>query len=223
MAGWNPRFEAVRRLIGRDDCTIFDVGANIGDMIELYRVMFPRSTVHAFEPQPEIFAALGQRFDGAAGIVLNRLALGERAGDAVLYQNSRTDTSSLLPLYPDSTWVKSMGLRQSAEITVPVDTIDNYCARRGVATIDFLKLDIQGFEPECLRGALAMLGRQAIRVIQVEIITHRKYRRRTTFLDIESVLVPNGYRLYCALDLVGDPHGELLFLDAVYVREAEFP
>lgn len=223
MGAWSTPLETVRRLVGREDCMIFDVGANVGDMSELFRTMFSRSTIHAFEPQPAVFDVLTKRFGATEGVVLNRLALGEQAGEAVLYQNNNHQTSSLLPLHLDSSWVKELKLDTSLAIPVPVDTIDRYCEREGIAGIDYLKLDVQGFEPECLRGAVEMLSRRAVRVIQVEITTHRAYGRRTTFLDVESVLVPRGYRLYSMIELIGNQLGELLFVDAVYVLEAEFP
>jgi FkbM family methyltransferase len=164
-----------------------------------------------------------RRFGAADRVALNRLALGERVGSAICYQNSDPATSSLLPLYPGSGWVQELKLTTCAEIEVPVDTIDHYCATRGIGSIDLVKLDIQGFEPDCLRGAADMLRRQAIRVIQAEIITHRAYRRRTSFLDVESILAPCGYRLYSVIDVIGNERGELLTLDALYVLEAEFP
>ena len=223
MTRWSTPLEIVRRAVAREDCTIFDVGANVGNMTELYRVMFGQPTIHAFEPQPEIFAELERRVGALDGVTLNRLALGERIGSAIFYQNSDPATSSLLPLRPESSWAQELKLTPRAEIEVPVDTIDHYCATHGIGSIDLVKLDIQGFEPDCLRGAADMLRRQAIRVIQAEIITHRKYRRRTTFLDVESILAPCGYRLYSVIDVIGNARGELLVLDALYVLEAEFP
>jgi FkbM family methyltransferase len=223
MAGWSTPLEIVRRTVGRPSCTIFDVGANVGNMTELYRLMFEEPVIHAFEPQPEVFAELERRFGQTAGVTLNRVALGAHSGTARLYQNSDRATSSLLPLYPESSWARQLGLTPQGELEVPLDTVDDYCAARGIDAIDLMKLDIQGFEPDCLKGATRMLGRRAIRVVQVEIITHRKYQRRTTFLDIESILAPCGYRLFSVLDVIGNERGELLVLDALYVLEQEFP
>ena len=223
MASWSTPLEIIRRTVGREDCTILDVGANVGNTSELYLVMFGQPEIHAFEPQPEVFAELERRIGARDGVTLNQIALGDRVGTATFYQNNDPATSSLLPLHPESSWAQELKLAQRAEIEVPVDTIDHYCATRGIGRVDLVKLDIQGFEPDCLRGAADMLRRQAIRVIQAEIITHRKYRRRTTFLDVESILAPCGYRLYSVVDLIGNGQGELLVLDALYVLEAEFP
>jgi FkbM family methyltransferase len=156
-------------------------------------------------------------------VTLNQVALADRPGTAALHQNDRPATSSLLPFRPESSWAQELNLAERATIEVPLETIDRYCAAHGIGAIDLLKIDVQGFEPECLRGARDMLARQAIRVIQAEIITHRIYQRRTSFLDIESILIPLGYRLFSVIDVIGSPRGELLMLDALYVLEAEYP
>jgi FkbM family methyltransferase len=221
MATWSTPLETVRRVVDRDDCTIFDVGAHVGDMTELYRVMFAHPVIHAFEPLPDAFATLSAKFDNADGVVLNKFALGAAPGTAVLHQNNRTGTSSLLRLHPASSWAKGEALAEVKTVEVSVDTIDNYCAARGIGSIDLLKLDVQGFEPDCLRGAAAMLRKHAIRVILTEIITHRIYERRTSFLDIESLLLPCGYRLFNLFDGISGYGGELLQLDALYVLEGE--
>jgi FkbM family methyltransferase len=223
MSTWSTPLEIVRRTVGRSDGTIFDIGANVGNMMELYRVMFERPVIHAFEPQPEIYAELERRFKAVEGVTLNRTALGDRRGTATMYQNSDPATSSLLPLHPRSSWADELKLTQRGTIDVPLDTVDHYCAERGIGAIDLMKIDIQGFEPDCLRGAVGMLERHAIRVIQAEVVTHRKYQRRTTFLDLETILVPRGYRLYSVIDVIGNQQGELLVLDALYVLESEFP
>jgi len=223
MSTWSTPLETVRRTVGRSDCTILDVGANVGNMMELYRVMFERPVIHAFEPQPEVFAELERRFKDVDGVTLNRMAVGDRIGTATMYQNSDPAASSLLPLHPGSSWAEELKLTQRGTIDVPLDTLDHYCTEHGVDAVDLLKIDIQGFEPDCLRGAVGLLDRHAIRVIQAEVVTHRKYQRRTTFFDLETILVPRGYRLYSVIDVIGNSRGELLVLDALYVLEAEFP
>ena len=208
----------LRRLVGRPDGVIFDVGASTGHSIERYLEAFERPTIHSFEPQAAAFSALYHRFGKHERIHLNNLALSDRVGIASLHCNSYAETASLLVLEPDSRWAKSQNLSDQGTVTVATDTIDRYCATHDVAAIDLLKLDIQGAEPECLRGAAAMLGAGAVRVIQVEIIVTGLYERRGSFGAIEALLAPHGFRLATLFDVMIAPDGELLQLDAVYVR-----
>jgi len=211
-------FDIIRTLVGRPDCLIFDVGANRGQSAEIYRVLFERCTIHAFEPHPAMFEALRQGLGGLDRVVLNHAALGDRVGSALLHQTSHAESASLLALNPESWWGQALDIRPQGTTEVALDTIDHYCAERAITTIDFLKLDVQGFEPECLRGAHRMLSERRIGVIQAELTYHRLYERATRFSDVEGLLEPYGYRLFTIFDVsVGDETGELLSLDVVLV------
>jgi FkbM family methyltransferase len=214
-----PPFQILRALVGRPDAVIFDVGASTGSSIARFLSAFERPTIHSFEPQALAFGELHRVYGGRADMHLNNHALGDRVGIASLHRGNFADTASLLAMAPDSWWLKSLNINAGdASITVALDTIDHYCAEHGVAMIDLLKLDIQGTEPECLRGAQAMLGAGAVRVVLTEIIVHRAYSRPGSFAAIEAVLAPHGFRLFTLFDVIMAPDGELLQLDAVYTR-----
>ena len=213
--------EVIRRLVGKADPVIFDVGANIGHTVEAYRTLFEQCVVHAFEPDSRVFETLQRRLGGLDRVMLNRAAVGETVGSAALHRTTHAESGSLLALNPESWWGQALGIAPAGTETVPVETIDHYCATRGIAAIDFLKLDVQGFEPECLRGARGMLGAGKIQIIQAELVYHALYERTTRFTDLESLLDPFGYRLFTIFDVhVGDDTAELLSLDTLFTRVA---
>jgi FkbM family methyltransferase len=212
----SPR-DILRQQIGRADPVIFDVGANVGQSLTRFRGLFERATIHAFEPDARAFETLQQRFAGVDGVILNPVALGAAASTATLHRNNFHEVSSLVPLDGASWWGRALDLREVEQTTVPVDTVDGYCAAHGIETIDLLKIDVQGFEPECLRGAAGMLTARNVRVIQLEIMLHPLYARPIHFADIEALLVPHGYRLFTVFDLGIAPSGELMQLDGLYV------
>jgi FkbM family methyltransferase len=212
----SPR-EILLRHVGRPDPVIFDVGASVGQSVERFRALFERPVIHAFEPESVSFEALQQRFGGLESVVLNCLALGDSTGTATLRRSNFHESSSLLALDAGSSWAQSLDLREADSALVRIDTIDHYCAERAIATIDLLKVDVQGFEPECLRGAAAMLADKRIRAIQLEIILHPLYVRPMRFTDVETVLSPHGYRLFTIFDLAVASTGELLQLDGLFV------
>ena len=210
--------QILRGLVGRSDCVIFDVGAGIGNSIERFLSVFQAPTIHSFEPQTFIFSELYRRYGRRDGIHLNNVALADRVGVATLHRGSYHETASLLDFAPDSWWMRSLEISAGDTVTAALDTLDHYCAERAIAEIDLLKLDVQGAEPECLRGAQALLGAGAVRIVQVEIIAHGMYERPGAFGTIEALLAPYGFRLFTLFDMMMAPHGELLQLDAVYVR-----
>ena len=60
-----------------DNPLIFDVGANKGQSIRRFKNIFPRSTIHAFEPIKEEFVKLQDEFKNDKSIFLNNFALGD--------------------------------------------------------------------------------------------------------------------------------------------------
>ncbi|MBI3517473.1 MAG: FkbM family methyltransferase [Proteobacteria bacterium] len=211
--------QILRELVGRPDAVIFDVGASSGHSVERFLSVFERAIIHSFEPQTAAFSTLHHRFGAHPGVRVNNVALADRIGIADLHRGSYHEASSLLAFAPDSWWGKSQNVSADGTITVALDTIDHYCAEHAVTTIDLLKLDVQGAEPECLRGAQAMLAAGAVRVVQVEIILHGIYERRGSFAAIEALLAPHGFHLVTLFDVTIAPRGEILQLDAVYARE----
>jgi len=209
----------LRERVGKPDAVIFDVGASTGATIERLLSVFEHPTIHAFEPQAAAFSALHRRYGGSDRIHLNNVALADRGGIASLHRTNYHEAASLLALSAESWWARAQDISPEGDITVALDTIDSYCATRGIGSIDLLKLDIQGAEPECLRGAQSMLAVGAIGVVQVEIILHAFYERSGSFAAIEALLAPHGFRLLTLFDLLVAPEGELLQLDAVYVRD----
>ncbi len=49
-----------------------------------------------------------------------------------------------------------------------MDTLDFYCENNGIETIDFLKIDVEGFELNVLKGGARMLKNKKIGMIQFE-------------------------------------------------------
>ena len=68
--------------LGPGDLAI-DCGANVGDVtVELART---GALVHAFEPNPDAFAVLAERVEGASNVHVHRQAVLDHAGTARLY------------------------------------------------------------------------------------------------------------------------------------------
>lgn len=82
---------------------IFDVGANIGQSIKLFRKLFPNCEIHAFEPDPESFFMLRQKFSNHSTMV-NQSAVSDFEGFATLHVSELSETSTLVPPQSDSQW-----------------------------------------------------------------------------------------------------------------------
>ena len=211
-----------QRLLSMPDAKplVFDVGAHIGQTIQEIRTLSPNAEIHSFEPDPRSFAELEDRFKGTPGLHLNNVGLSDRKGTAAFHRNNKSYTNSFLKLKNSRDWRwQGDDFFEETNADLPLTTIDNYCSDHGVKHIDFLKIDTQGLEPECLAGARDMLAAGRITAIETEIIFDNLYERRSSFHTVEQTLLPHEYRLVGMSRHLYDSVGILRELDALYIRE----
>jgi FkbM family methyltransferase len=170
-------FEVQRRLLGeaQDDILILDVGAHSGAVSRIYRDLFPKATMYAFEPSPEAFKLLKRNFDGDRQFHAHQIALCDSEGGAELNINQSSFTNSLLPTDPDVPMVWRSAVTTEKTITTRTQTLDAFCNEHQIGSIDILKLDVQGAEKKVLAGAKHLLNRRAIKTVYLEMIVAPTY------------------------------------------------
>lgn len=148
----------------REGMTVFDVGANVGELTLLFsRFVGERGSVHAFEASGEVFQKL-ETVCAAAGrrnVVLNHLALADKNGTVRLnvYDApfSSFNSQAARPLKNYGLELEPIGIEET-----PATTVDEYCAERKIEFIDLLKIDVEGAELQVMRGARSMLKSKAV-------------------------------------------------------------
>ena len=131
--------------------TVVDIGANQG----LYSLFFaqqvgPQGRVLAFEPDDVLHSALVDNlaYNRAQHVHAHRLALGATPGTMTLYR-------SLLNSGDNRLAGVGLGGSQDDTVLVRVERLDRMLAGQ---RIDFIKMDVQGWEMEVLRGMEAILN-----------------------------------------------------------------
>ena len=161
--------------------TIFDVGAQGWDYTkEILSLSKDRVKVYAFEPCLRDYQILEKELGGKATIV--KSALGDTEGEATLYYPNNVRGLSSLHKPHD-------GFSESEE--VKIQTVDSFCKLNGIKNITLLKLDVEGNELACLKGAEHMLP--TIKYIQFEFSTASR-DARVYFRDIFNFL--SDYKIY---------------------------
>lgn len=136
----------IKDFIKKGDC-IIDVGANIGALsIALSRMIGKKGQVHAFEPNPYVFAKLER--DLHANNIINVKAIN---------RGIWSKSIGKLPFYCDNTTYSSASsfvrkLNNPKEVVIDVTSLDDYCKQNEIMP-QLIKIDAEGAEYEAISGA----------------------------------------------------------------------
>ncbi len=139
----------------------FDIGSNIGLMaIFAAKKTGDTGVVHSFEPEPETFKILQQNcsLNHLRNIQLNNIALGSEEREGIIYPNMDINRGASSLVRQDN----------SAGKTVWISTLDQYLEKNKVHPIKLMKIDIEGYELEMLKGAAHLLRSTAAPILCVE-------------------------------------------------------
>ncbi|MGE3386449.1 MAG: FkbM family methyltransferase [Bdellovibrionales bacterium] len=147
--------------------TFLDVGANIGRFTITVGKTLPQVNVWAFEPDPENFKVLlsNYRLNNLTlpQVQLFSVALGEKVEQLDLYGSKIRGG--------DHTFKPSANLQKVA--TVLVKPLEQWLKTLSPDTAVVLKLDVEGFEIEVLKGIGSLRGRFRSFDLMIEDITQR--------------------------------------------------
>jgi FkbM family methyltransferase len=202
----------------RRGAVVFDVGANVGSFSECVLAYQPWMRLHVFEPIPAAFATLTGRLAAHGGMVFNAIALGAERGERDFHVSRFAEASSFLETAEAAEeHVKNIDFSVEETIPVRIETVAAYTAEHGIARIDLLKLDVQGFELEVLKGAEPVLGR--IDFIYCEAQFRELYRGAPLAGDLFSWLRARGFTLLRMAQFRADDEGRLMECDMLFRRD----
>lgn len=207
----DPFSDQKKLLPQHEEKIIFDVGANTGQTTKKYRALFPRSVIFSFEPHVESFDALSMTFAEDKAVYPVRSALSDKSGRRRFYVNESSLTNSLLPSV-DITLARNLRTER-----VPVTTIDEFCKKQAIETVDILKMDIQGGELLALEGAHESLEKAAISLIYAEVLFAPQYEQQALFAQIIAFLSTYEYVLFDLYNLKHKQNGQLAWGDALFL------
>lgn len=147
---------------------IFDVGTHEGKYIDLILTRRKKQLyIHGFEPQKECINQLNIKFQQDNFIHINHLAISNSQEQEVdLYSCSNNNLVAMVDAFKLEDFNPNLALDRKE--SVASTTIKNYCLSKGINQIDFLKLDAEGLEYQCLEGCEDMLDLGKIKYIQFE-------------------------------------------------------
>ncbi len=136
---------AFYRELLNDSCLCFDIGANLGQKSEVFLACGARVVV--VEPNALCQPTLRYLFGRNPQAEIVETAVGNASGFIDLHVHGTEATASVRPEWDQ----KVFGiLRPGSSMQVPISTLDTLIARFGRP--DFIKIDVEGYELDVLRG-----------------------------------------------------------------------
>lgn len=176
----------------RDYRTVIDVGANKGQFTLYARYRFPHAKVYSIEPLAGPRGKIHRLFGNDSQVEILGFAAGSEAGSATIDVASSDDSSSLL--HQTSLQAERFpGTGVSGTEEVEVRTLDDVLSSEQLPGPVLLKIDVQGFEIEVLKGSKAILNQ--VDTILVEASFVEFYGGQPLFEQVYGFLSEHNFRL----------------------------
>ncbi len=171
---------------------IFDVGANTGQTIHRIKSSIFNPFIYAFEPIKDTFAELHSKFRDDPSVHLENIGFGLEKGELTIgiAKNSLWNSFKNLP----------NSVSDNLNETVKVETIDNYVTEKKLKKINLLKIDVEGFEVEVLRGAQHALSTNQIDFIFCEVGINNADKHHTPFQEVLNLITPYNFKFVSFYD-----------------------
>ena len=179
--------------------TLIDVGSNKGQFSLMTRKFFPNIMIHSFEPQIEILN-LQKKVLGTNNINYYNFALGSEKKELELYITKRKDSSSVLrPILSSN---KNYIINEKKKISVK--KLDELLDFKSIEKPSIIKLDVQGYELEVLKGSENTLD--YIDYVIAEISSTEIYENQTQADELIKFLESKSFEIKdrCNLSRVED-------------------
>jgi FkbM family methyltransferase len=145
----------------------------------------PDATLYGFDPWPHA-RTFFDHIGFPTNVELIDVALASSPGGATFYDYMNACNSLAMNPFLECA---------TASYEVNVTTFDRWCAERQITCVDFLKVDVEGYDLSVLEGSSALLSRQAIYAFMFEYgsnwIGSRRYLHEAC-----SFIQDHGYSLF---------------------------
>jgi len=166
---------------------IFDVGCAGGGTSVWFSLWAER--VFAFEPSPtnRELIRVQHKIRSIQNVEVIPVALSDHCGEATLHHKRSRGHHAL----------SEVGASATVErIPVTVTTLDTFAEERSIERAGLLKIDVEGFEPEVIRGADRLLRERRIDLVLFEFSPHFYSERGLPALATIDELEKRAYRVF---------------------------
>jgi FkbM family methyltransferase len=217
LLGVLPGYEHAALMKTIHPATVCDVGANKGQFSLLARIMWPECRVVAFEPLSRPARKFRALFAGDDRVKLHQVAIAVSAGKGMMHVSAREDSSSLLPISVRQTQF-APGTEEVGTEAVELVPLSDAVGADEIAAPALLKVDVQGYEADVLKGCEPLLAR--FDHIYCELSFRELYRGQALCDEILRWLDERGFRVTGVNALAFDRDGLAVQADFLFSRKA---
>ena len=174
--------------------TIIDIGSNKGQFILLMEQIFPNKIVYSFEPIIEMINKQKKFFKYKKNITFHNLALGSSICSKEFLITSRMDSSSFLKVVSNTNKSKNYSVIEKRDIKV--STLDEIFLNEKISHPILIKMDVQGYELEVLKGANDLLKKTDY--LLLEVSENEMYQNQPTEKIIIEYLKELNFEIFKA-------------------------
>lgn len=204
-------------VLSPDLLTIIDVGANKGQFALACRVWAPYARIISFEPLKTPAKTFKTLFGGDANVSLYEVAVGPKIQRSVIHVSEHEDSSSLLPIGPNQIALFP-GTNEKGVVEIDVAPLSSYLMPEDIKSPSMLKLDVQGFEMEALKGCESMIKK--FDFIYCECSFIELYSGQKLAFEIIEWLHQRQFNFVGISNVSFDPTGQAIQADFLFKQEA---
>lgn len=196
------------------DCrSVIDIGANRGQFALVARHNFPKAKIISFEPLPQPAALFRRVFAADDETVLHVAAVGPKSEQCSMHVSGRDDSSSLLPISSLQEEIFP-GTSEVGKIDVLVAPLDTFIDEYDIITPAMLKLDVQGFELDALRGCESLLSK--FEWVYCECSFVELYSGQKLAADVIDWLSNKGFQIKGIYNSTYNNNGQIVQADFIF-------
>lgn len=165
--------------------TIFDVGANVGNITQKLNRVFPNANILSIEPEHNSYNSLS-KLNRIDNIETYNLALGKETKQVKVNFDPFSERNS----------INSPSEVKSDSGSIKVVNTSEFSMSKNIDVIDILKTDTEGYDLEVIKGAEPLLKENKINFILTEIRFTKHDNQHTNISEIIRYMDNFDYRLF---------------------------
>lgn len=138
--------------------TVFDIGASFGVFSLMLHYLYPKVKIYAFEPGKENFHFLSKNCHNVTNINLFNVAIGEKKDKVdFFFDKNYPEGSKIGKVKNDKTYI------------VQQLSLNDFVKDHKIRKISLMKIDVEGYEYNVLKGASKILKKVKILIIETDL------------------------------------------------------